>query len=333
MMDTDFHNTIFDVVSIGSATLDVTLKSEKFQLIEHDGKTVLCQVYDQKIDIDQVALSSGGAGTNTSVGFSRQGFKAACIAEVGHDIASEAILRELERENVDWRMIVRESDEDTGVSALLISSDGARTALVHRGASRMLDTTDIHWDGFKTKHLHLSSVGSEGMIERVMEYCRANNTSLSWSPGNWEIEQVASGAVTLEWPERSLLIMNREEFARFTSLDYMNDELWASDWRFAGPELVIVTDGSRGGVVQDNSSNKVFRFEAERVDVVQETGAGDAFASGFVSSWLRGKSLEEATDLGKKNAASVVSHMGAKTGLLRASREDVPISLDNSIQS
>lgn len=307
----------FDVVTIGSATLDVFFKSDSFEIAEHNGKTVLCQLYDQKIDVEETALASGGAATNTAVGFARQGFSVACIAEIGQDIASEAILRELEREGVDWRLVVREPEEVTGVSALLISKDGARTALVHRGASRMLQVEDIQWESFETKHIHLSSVGSTGMIERVMQFTRDHACSMSWSPGNWEIEQVVKGKVQLDWPERSLLIMNREEFCRFTKLDYMNDQLWMSDWQYPGPRLVIVTDGARGGVVIDNEHATRFRFEAKLVEVVQETGAGDSFATGFISAWMRGESLEACVDLGKENAANVVSHMGAKNGLLR----------------
>jgi sugar/nucleoside kinase (ribokinase family) len=94
----------------------------------------------------------------------------------------------------------------------------------------------------------------------------------------------------------------------------MSDEVWQSEWNPGGPHYVVITDGRHGGRV--SYEGKTFWYEPKWVEAVEETGAGDGFGSGMVAALMMGKPIEEAVEWGKKQAASVVSFMGAKKGLL-----------------
>lgn len=304
----------FDVVSIGSAILDVFFQSSHFQLVEKDGGVVLCERFNEKIEVEQSSISSGGAATNTAVGFARLGLQVACIAEIGQDIGGQVVLQELQSEGVDISHMVKEPSEETGISGLLISQDGARTALVHRGASELLTTGDIRWDELETRWIHLSSVGNLELIQHIFDMCSQKHIKLSWNPGNWEIDQMASGQLKPAWNIVEILFVNREEMARLGNMDLTNETVWKSDWCFVGPKISIVTDGKNGG--RYCVDGRCHRYSGIPATVVQETGAGDALASGVVAGQLMNKDIEQSMEIGKKNAASVVGHFGAKTGLL-----------------
>lgn len=306
---------MFDVISIGSATLDVYLKSSQFHLVNADGKLSLCESFNEKIDVDDAAVSSGGGATNTAVGFSRLGLSSTCIAEIGEDFAGQIVEQDLIREGVDTSFLVKEKGEKTAVASLLISSDGARTALVHRGAARMLTASDIAWENVKTRWIHLSSVGSVEVIENVMRFCTKNNILLSWNPGNWEIDQIKKGLLVPDWKSVHILCVNKQEMEELSGEMLSTDEAWKKEWCFDGPQITIITDGKNGG--RYCVEGKCYWYESIPTQVVQETGAGDGFICGVVAGILLGKELKDAIELGKKEASSVVGQMGAKTGLLR----------------
>ena len=81
--------------------------------------------------------------------------------------------------------------------------------------------------------------------------------------------------------------------------------------------VVIVSDGPNGVVASDGKTI-VRAGMYEDVKVIDRTGAGDAFASGFLSQWAQGKSLKESILFASANSTSVVTKIGAKEGILHA---------------
>ena len=110
---------MLDVVAIGSATLDIFLKSDQFTIDKHENGIYLCEKYEGKIEAQELVMVSGGGATNTAVSYARKGLSAAPIIELGRDPAAEMILLDLAREKVDLSLVVQEPDETTAVSVIL----------------------------------------------------------------------------------------------------------------------------------------------------------------------------------------------------------------------
>jgi len=305
---------MFDIVTIGGATLDIFFQSSQFKLIEKDGSTALCEMYNEKLDVENAEISSGGAATNVAVALAKLGFSSSCITEIGDDVAGQTVMKDLTDAKVDVSQVVKVPGENTAISALLISQDGARTALVYRGASRMLEGTDVKWDTLQTKWIHLSSVGNAELITRTLTWCKEHQVPLSWNPGNWELERIKSGELKPDLSAVHVLFINRKEAGMVLGKDLTQESDWKSEWCIVGPHISIVTDGKNGG--KYCVDGKCSEYSAKEVSVVQETGAGDAFASGCIAGLLKGKTLVEAIEMGKEEAAAVVQQMGAKKGLL-----------------
>jgi ribokinase len=300
---------MFDVITIGSATVDIFMKSDQFHLEKADDGVMLCQEYGGKIDVQDFSWQSGGAGTNAAVGFSRMGFITAAVVEIGRDIFGQHVYDELRKERVNTSYVISEQDEQTAVSTVLISTQGGRSILTHRGASGMLEARDIPWEVLQgTRWIHLSNVSANTeLLFQLFDQVRHSLVGMSWNPGKKELELIAAGRIQPQHIPCDILIMNKEEWAVLKEVQAVLLE---------HIHQVIITDGKRGGHVY-MKHHYDYPYTTPDVKALQETGAGDAFSVGYVSAHLLGKSIEECCDWGVKNSVSVIQHMGAKTGLLR----------------
>jgi ribokinase len=300
---------MFDVITIGSATVDVFMKSSQFHLQHAAEGVLLCQEYGGKLDIDHFEMQSGGAGTNTAVGFARLGFHTAAVVEIGQDVLAQVVWDELRREKVVTDFVISEKTEQTAVSVLLVSGDGGRSALTHRGAASMLEARDLPWEALThTRWVHLSNVGgNKELLLQLFDHLKPSLVGVSWTPGSKELEMIAAGQIQVSAIVCDILVVNKEEWQVVAEQQskILNQVPY-----------VIITDGRNGGQLYIKGQYD-YQYQIQEVQVVQETGAGDAFATGYVAGHLLGRPPHECCDWGVRNSASVVKHMGAKTGLLR----------------
>jgi len=296
----------FDVVSIGSAVVDTIFKSSQFTPHKLDGELMLCEIYGGKADVEAAVLTSGGAGTNTAVGFARQGLLSSVVAEIGQDMCAQIVIDELLSEHVDTSLLIQESSEQTGMSAVLVASDGSRSAVTFRGAAKMLTPSDIPFSELKNvPWIHLSSIGNPELIRQIFLFCKENSIHLSWNPGKTEIVDIVNLSVGDFSDCVDILFLNDLEYAAVEQKKDFLHEL---------AKTLIVTRGKDGGEVWVGKNRTT--YEGKTVEAECELGAGDAFASGVVGAFIQNKSLEVALDWGVQNGASVVKQMGAKKGLL-----------------
>lgn len=308
-----------DVVCIGSAVLDIYLKSDKFKQIDtglFTGGLALCEEFGAKTEIDEVMVTSGGGATNNAVSYAKKGFSVGIVAELGQDLIATTICQELAAFNVDTSFMIQEPGEQSGVSSIMVAASGARSIAVYRGASRMLTKEDIPWDQLRPKWMHLSSLGAHmEVFEGLIGHAKAHDIKLAINPGSYEISQKDNwGGVEL-YQDIEVLILNRQEAAALTGIDLLDDTVWRNPPHIPGPKRCIITDGKAGGKVFDAGTWR--QYEALSTPTIEETGAGDAFGSGFVAALMKDLSADEAIEWGRKQAASVVGHMGPKQGLLR----------------
>jgi len=318
---------MLDVVTIGSATLDIFLKSDQFIIDRHENGVYLCEKYEGKIEAQELVMVSGGGATNAAVSYSRKGFSAAPIIELGRDPAAEMILLELAREKIDLSLVIQEPEETTAVSVILLSGQGGNSIVTFRGASRRLTASDISFDklGMILKPggwIHLTSVaGDMELVEKVLAWAKEKGRKVFWNPGKAEIE-LCKGP-TLPRQGRTLLDavnvlqLNRQEASEFFGVKFTDDEVWKTEHCPVTPEtILIITDGASGGRVCHQG--KCIWYKGIKTTMVDSTGAGDAFGSGFIAALMSGKQIEEAIDWSRKQAANVVKFIGAKKGLMTA---------------
>lgn len=307
---------MFDVISIGSSLVDIFLQSSKLRAEPSSVGSVKARKFvieGDKIELDKLHVFSGGGGTNTAVGLRRLGFRTTLMSETGNDNFSTIILAELQREDVDTNLIVREKLEQTGGSVMLVAGDGGRSALIHRGASSQLDPYDVppYWFS-QAKWIHLSNIaGKLDVLQKIFQLLKKNpDTKLSWNPGKQELALIAEGKLAMADIVCEVLILNAGEWE---IVQKVQTEL------IQKIPHVIVTKGKEGGYAYLNGK-KTFEFRGAEVQSVDDTGAGDAFCSGYVGGQLLKLPQQTCIEWGVKNAGSVIQYFGAKAGLLDRQR-------------
>lgn len=312
----------FDIISIGSATRDVFMKSEQFKIIE-DKSFVTgqgeCFALGSKIEINEVVFTSGGGATNASVTFSRQGLKTACIGTISEDTDGEEIIRELQKEGVNTDYFQKNSEENaarTAFSVILVHPSAERTILSYKGEGQNFNVGKIPFDNLKTDWIFMNSLGGHyDLLETAVKWAKTNNIKIATNPGGKELEHgLDKLKILLE--NADIVIMNQEEAAKISGMDYKKEEEVFKFMDEIVKGVFIMSKGPDGVAVSDGKN--IYRAGIPDSPVVERTGAGDAFSSGFVAEYIRSGDIEKAIQFATANASSVVAKFGAKAGILRA---------------
>lgn len=298
----------FDVVTFGSGFVDVYLASKDFKV----KKEWLCQTYGGKVAVEKMVMTSGGGATNAAVGLERLGLQTACVICLGKDEWGLFVRKELKKEGVS-PLYIQQVDEPTSYSTALVSEGGGRTLLVYRQASNKLSEHKVEWEHLEPKWFLVSSLGGNfNLLAKIVRAAQAKKIKVAINPGASELE--AGETLKQFLPHIEVLILNLEEAAKLTRHEIKNKEEILKDAAKLGPKLVAVTEGRKGAVLWQGKK-KIF-LPAITSKVVEETGAGDAFASGLIAGLIKFNDLKKALKLGLANGASVVEHFGPKKGLL-----------------
>ena len=306
---------MYDVITVGSATVDVFLKtkfSELIKIIDPKGETdLLAFPSGSKILIDELEFSTGGGGTNTAVAFSRLGHKTAFLGKLGQGTNSDFIHKNMVKEKID--LLCAHGKGNAGYSIILDTLEHDRTILTHKGINDDLKNKDIPYRKLKTKWFYFSAMMEESFrtLEKLAEFARQNGIKIAFNPSTYLAEKGYQHLKNI-LSSTELLVLNREEACLLAGKDSIVNIL--QKLKSFGPKIAAVTDGKNTLYVADKKH--AYTCFPPPVKIVDATGAGDAFAASFLSGIIRKNDIEFAIKLGVTNAQSVVAHYGAKNVLL-----------------
>lgn len=312
------------ILSIGKATQDVFMRSDEFDP-HKEGKVMYTHLpLGVKMEVEDVTFSTGGNASNVAVTFARQGLHAQYMWTLGDDPASETILHALDREGVDTSLVVQKDVYQAGYSNILIATNGERTILNHRGVSTGKQGHDLNFEAIeKADWIYPTSLANGGieLLAHIINAARRGDTKVMLNPAGPELAEKDKLRAILE--DVDVLVMNKEEMSLLVE-GHTCEELVRHGLNLC--PVVIVSDGPNGVVASDGKTI-VTAGMYEDVPVIDRTGAGDAFASGFLSQWSQGKGLRESIVFASANSTSVVAKIGAKAGILPRDVElhDMPI--------
>jgi sugar/nucleoside kinase (ribokinase family) len=308
----------YEVITVGETTIDA------FMTINNgDGKYRVdnehhdyCIRPGQKINVDQYDFFMGGNATNVAVGLSRLGLKVGLCSEIGDDELSIKIRNSLVKESLE-RLLVKQAPGPSSFS-VIINIGGDRTVFVQDVEREH----DFHLDDVITPFVFLTSLGNkwEEPYKKVLQFVEENNAILAFNPGGHQLrggKEVIRGVLE----RTNMLFVNKEEaeMLLFDKQSDQNDKEYIQDLlkqlQALGPKTVVVTDGKNGSYgINENGESHWLAIDGG--EVVERTGAGDAYASAFIAASISGLPLIKAMEWGAHNSTSVVSKIGAQAGLL-----------------
>ncbi len=322
------------VLTIGSATMDVFVECDEANIVSVCSKNkdseFMSYPYGAKIDITTFSSNVGGGGVNTACNFANLGFETSAIFKIGEDIYSEGILNSFKTKNVNLAHIIQDKSTSTGFSIILVSFQGDRTVLAHRGANAQIKESEINFEAIKDADLmYVAPLNGESnkVIEAIVEYAHKHGTKICFNAGSTSLKRGFEHIKTI-LKSAHIVVMNKEEATMATGIQVRPDtktekfshELIHQDikkmlttLKVMDYQVIVITDGGNGAYAYDGK--KIYYCPVFPSPVVSTLGAGDAFASTFCGALERtrlnvGRSLMYAS----VNSASVVSQFGATEG-------------------
>lgn len=316
-----------DVICIGSASKDIFFPTSEGIVLETPeditAKEKVAFELGGKYRVDDRFEAIGGVAANVSVGLARLGHQAASYSCIGDDEMGRFITETLGKEGVATDLITRYDDAKTDLSAIIVlTQNGERTIFHNRDANERLAV-----DGAKLKGaswLFVSALNGDWKenLKTILAAKVEHGAKLALNPGQHNIKEDPK-LILKTLQSVDVLILNKDEAIELLlqstpqpATSELDDELFLLErLARAGAKMISMTDGKRGAWGYDGEEYWYCPIHT-RTGVVDSTGAGDGFGSGFFSALLSGKPLAEALQYGMANSGSVVGFYGAIEGLL-----------------
>ena len=309
-------NPKYDIITVGSATVDAFAHTDPTQseLINLHHHKDIAYPLGAKILIKELHFFIGGGGTNSAVAFSRLGLKVAFLGKIGKDDNGKTISDCLFSEKVDF---IGTYGQISGYSVILDSVEDDRTIFTYKGCNDDLKVSDINFKAIDSRWLYLSSMMKDSFHteQKIAEHAKKRGIRIAYNPSLYIVKNGARRLRSiLKYTE--VLIFNKEEAQALVSDNTENIFNLLVEIAKLGPKIVVITDGHNGAHCYNTEDDMVYSAKPVHVKVVETTGAGDAFASGFITGIILGKDISYSLKLGMINAESLITGLGAKTKLL-----------------
>ncbi len=284
-----------DVVGLGALNYD------RLYAVERIAKP------GEEVGVIDVKGCPGGSAANTIVGLARLGLSTGFIGIVGDDVEGNIIMDDFAAEGVDVSRI-RRVKGGSGIALGLIDEHGERVLYVHPGVNDGLsiDAGDVDYTD-NARLIHMSSFVSAEQLKMQKRLAKETKARVSFAPGMLCFKfkfDTLRGIIG----ECHVVFLNEKEIRSLTGAGHKKgSEILLN----AGAEMAVVTLGKKGCYI----ANEDVYVAPPKTEVVDTTGAGDAFAAGFLYGLIREESMKRCGELGNIIASSCIGKYGAREGL------------------
>jgi sugar/nucleoside kinase (ribokinase family) len=297
-----------DVVCLGILVVDVIARP--VEAFPERGELML---------VEAISPHIGGCAANTGIGLQKLGVETSVLGKVGRDGFGALVCDVLHEHGVDARGVSRDNDAPTSATTVFVARDGERSFLHSIGANAAFGEDDTDWNllrGARLLHIagHFLMPSFDGAAcSRVLEHAKSLGLLTSLD---------TAGSPTAQWPEllRPCLkhldyfvpsfqealhcVPSHIEKTPPAVARYFSDE---------GVGVVALKMGEAGSFIRHK--NNEWQLPSFLVNAIDATGAGDAFAAGFLAGIINGLDVEEAGKLGNAVGACCVTGVGTIAGI------------------
>ena len=260
----------------------------------------------------RISTQGGGAAANVASWLSHNKTNSYLVTRVGDDSAGRTVLAELDAFGVEHSNNII-PNTNTGVVVVIVGAEGERTMFPDSGANSGLGLSDLpDLSQFSAVYLSAYSLinaeSRSGVLEIIAEINRAN-LPIILDPATVGVLMEVGVKAANEWLSFIDTIILNEEESHF--LTGSKNPVDAAAQLLNQVKTVVIKRGSNGALGQTQGGQLV-QVEARKTTVVNTTGAGDAFAAGFISVWAENGPLIDALESGTNLAAKCVALVGAR---------------------
>jgi sugar/nucleoside kinase (ribokinase family) len=312
----------FDVTAIGNAIVDVIAQAEDTLLAQHNLPKGAMNLIDAATAERLYAImgpgreASGGSAGNTIAGIAALGGKTAYIGKVAADQLGEVFTHDIRAVGVTYDTKPLVGGLPTARSLIFVTPDAQRTMQTFLGATTQLGPEDVNMDYITSSQV----VYLEGYLwDQPRAKTAMRDAAVKAHEAGVKVSLTLSDAFCvarfrdefLELAEKhvDILFANESEILSLYQTDIFDEALQQVRKHC---EIAALTRSEKGSVVVNG--DEVHIIDAVKgVKVVDTTGAGDAYAAGFLYAYTQGRDLGTCGRLGGAMAAKVISHFGPRS--------------------
>ncbi|MET3926787.1 carbohydrate kinase family protein [Devosia sp. 2618] len=248
------------------------------------------------------SITPGGGALITAAHSAAMGRPAALLARYGTDTISQALEGQIKSLGIDLRFLDRHPDAGPQVTVVMVQ-DSERAFLSRRAGTALPATFDAALEWPHASHLHIAEYATLHEIPHAVRNATARGHTVSLDP-SWDSELIHDPMFFERSSGVSVFLPNLEEARALTRCENPEEALVKLAGHFP---VVAIKCGPDGALLSMNGA--LFSHATPRVDVVDTTGAGDAFNAGFLDAWLDGLDgqacLASAIDAGTRSVQAV----------------------------
>ena len=290
-----------EVTVVGSFAVGLTMRAPKLPIF---GETMLGTDFD---------MGPGGKGSNQAVGTARLNAHSALIAIIGTDKLSGIATDLYAAEGVDASLLLQRAERATGVGFIILNDKGENFIVLDMGANELMDaaTVDLGEERIKASDVVMAVLEIPlAAAARAMELGRRHGakTILNPAPARALPDDIFANVDYLTPNESELRIL-----LGLPADDPRSSRELAGELRRRGVRNVVVTLGRTGALILTDELDVM--VPAIAVEVVDTTGAGDAFNSGFAVALAEGRDIVDAVRFGVVCGGLACTKLGVIPGL------------------
>ncbi len=305
------------VIGIGNAIVDVICKVDENFIIKNSLTKSTMKLVDENefkkllsnLKIEETI--AGGSVANSIVGLAQLKNKVGFIGKVSKDELGTKYEDGLKKENVEYFYSKKKETIPTGTCLILITPDSERTMVTFLGTAGKINESDIDINAVKKSEILFLEgyLWDEGEPRKAFEKAINNANKVAMSLSDlFCVERHKRNFLYLVKQKLDITFANEQEIMSLTDTKNFKDVI---EFAKKIEKLLVITRGAKGAIAVHNK--EVYECSAKKnLKIVDLTGAGDLFASGFLDGYLKGKTVTESLELGSKMSSKIIQIIGAR---------------------
>ena len=302
-------------VCVGAAIVDIPLQPVNRDMFEIES-----------FPLQQISMTIGGDAINEATIMSRLGHRIGLMSMVGRDAVGNFIIEHCEKNGIDYSGIKVREGIDTSINVGLVTADGERTFVTNRNGSLWKMTIDdVDLSRLKeARLLSLASIFNNPLLDcqalvKIFQEAKAQDMIICADMIKARLGETlddireALGYVDYFFPNYDEACLMTEE----TELEKIADKFLD-----CGIQHVVIKTGRKGCYIKSQDGSVLEVPAMKGITAIDTIGAGDNFASGFITAILEGKSLKECAEFANVTASISVQSIGATTGVQKREQVD-----------
>jgi len=333
MFDVNDEQKTIDLLAVGNPIVDILVKTDD-EFLKSLGfqkgtmniitKSVADKIFSlleqlKKVDESNVSTVSGGCAANVAASISSFTGEAAFIGKLGKDDYGEMFLESLKERGVKTDRLIRAYGGETGRCLVVVTPDGSRTMCTYVGSSCDIDGSEISDELLsKTKVLFISGFlwdcnEGAGAVSKIIKSAKEHKCKIALSLADplcverykTELLKVVENDVDIFFANQLEINTLLSSKSHAKSVKIMRNKYLRND------KIAVLTCSSDGAVIINKKG--LTKVKGEKVDnIIDSTGSGAIFASGFIFGQLKGLDIEKSAKLANMAAAQSLKKLGAR---------------------